>query len=131
MSLLLFILIHLGGVYVITQSVLFALPRKRLYRWLTTQRLPEYLHQKRAAPVFALLPVAVLTAVVHCPACFGFWWALVLQQLGYWPFTTLHSAPLEAALAGTAIGAFWGVYGPTATEEQNDGPTKEEKKHVQ
>jgi hypothetical protein len=110
MNFLLFVLVHLGIVYIVTQSRLFALPRKALID------LVKLNYAKRPWGAVALgFPVAVFI----CPPCFGFWVGGALQLLGYWPFAQVLYAPLEAAIAGCAIGATWGAWGP---EDENETP---------
>lgn len=118
MALLLFLLVHCGGVYVVTQSMLTKLPREALRR-----QVRDGIELTRNTwEIFVVLPLGFVLAVVQCPPCFGFWWALGLQQLGYWPFTAHISAPIEAGLAGVAIGALWGFH---TTAEVQDATTKE------
>ena len=109
-----FILITLGMIYVVTQSKLTKLPRTQLIAAtiaaVTSLNLAP-------GPIYAARALALgfLAAVLVCPPCFGFWAGAAAGLLGYWP-APVHYAPVEAGLAGCALGALWGTYGP-----QDDG----------
>lgn len=118
-DILLFLLVHCGGVYVVTQSLLTKLPRERFHAWVRK----AHAGVDHPAELFLIvLPLAFILAVVQCPACFGFWWALLLNYLSYWPFEAVTYQPIEAALGGTAIGALWSFH---TTAEVADATTKE------
>ena len=118
-DILLFLLVHCGGVYVITQSLLMKLPRERFQAWVRAVYVGA---DHPAEMLLVVLPLAFILAIVLCSACFGFWWALLLNHLGYWPFEAVVYQPIEAALGGTAIGALWSFH---TTAEVADATTKE------
>lgn len=132
MALLLFLLVHCGGVYIVTQSLLLKLPREAARQWLLRELAVHNawrLSSRQVIPtrtLFVVLPVGFVMAIFQCPACFGFWWALILNHLGYWPFQQVVCQPIEAGLAGVAIGAIWGFH---TTAEVDNATTTKEKEH--
>jgi hypothetical protein len=89
MVILHYMLLLLGLVYLITQSVIMAPLRKLLTR------------------------VPLLLTLVYCPACTGFWVGVMLGSTGLWPFGEVLFIPIESGIGACAIGALWGEYGPS------------------
>jgi hypothetical protein len=80
-----FVTMHLGLVYILTQSVI-----------------------ARPARVFLAELHPQLEVLVYCSACAGFWIGMLLGVLGYW------SSAVEAAITGCCLGAVWVEYGPAS-----------------
>lgn len=90
-ALIAWVLLELGLVYLITESMIFSPLRMALAR----------------SSMF-------LAGLLYCPACAGFWVGLALGLLGAWPEALLRSdlRLLEPAIAGVAVGALWGSWHP-------------------
>lgn len=55
----------------------------------------------------------LLGVLIYCPSCTGFWVGLLLHYAGYYPFHVKGFGVVEPGIVGCALGAVWGVYGPS------------------
>ena len=82
-----YILMLTGLTYIVTQSLIFRIPRMKIAAWSLFWQ-----------------------SLIYCPACAGFWLGAALVPL--WPFKALVFAPLESAVCACGLMALWKEWGP-------------------
>lgn len=104
MSVLVWLALLWGHVYLLTQSTILSVPRMLLTAAWGDGGVGRW-----------------ATILMYCPACAGFWMALLLHQLAPWPGPEMVWAPVEAMVISCGAMALIDRQWPSRTFEVEQG----------